>query len=370
MTKLADRLQERRVRLILYAAAAAVLAVFCVFPQPYMSRAKVVPGDSSAAGIFGLSGGGGQIQNLASVFGDRSTTEVTLQLARSEAVAHDVIKRLNLAGADRAYATERNAQVALQKHVDVHTLLGGIIEVETRAHDQQWSLDVTRAFVDALSDRVGNYVRSQVARKRRTVEERMNTAQERVAQAQAELQSFRTRNRLADPIAQLGEQLTVRAGLEGNLQAKLVELATLRATNGPENPRLRAVVGQVAAIRAQIASTTAPGSEQPSLNVGSISAISLTYAKLYRNFIFAQGVYDVYARVTEEVAVQEIVAQDRAQLLIVDTPHIDAERYFNTVAVALLALLVALALFIELYAPATGLFDLSRRKDAPPQEAH
>ncbi|MFM9937485.1 MAG: capsule biosynthesis protein [Novosphingobium sp.] len=366
------RLRDRRVRLIAYLVLGVVLAVLCVFPRPFMARAKVVPGDNNTASLFSMSSGGSQLQNLASMFGDRSVTEVTLQLAKSEAVGSEVVTRLKLAGPGRAYADDRAALVALDKHVDIHSLLGGIIEFESRAYDQDWALAVTKAYVEAMSDRMGTYVQAQVSRKRRIVEDRLRNSQERLVQAQAQLDAFRKINRLADPVAQLGEQLTVRAGLEGQLQAKKVELDTLRATAGPENPRLSVVAGQVASLQSQIAHAATASEGQSSPNVGAISATALAYARLYRNFVFAQGVSDVYSRAAEEVAVQEIVSQDRAQVSIIDRPHVDASRYFNTTAVALLALLVALALFVELYAPATGLFDLgrNRRETAPEPGSH
>ncbi|WP_421836840.1 capsule biosynthesis protein [Novosphingobium sp.] len=351
------RLRERRVRLIIYLVLGAVLAVLCLFPRPYMARAKVVPGDNNAASLFSMSGAGSQLQNLASLFGDRSATEVTLQLAKSDAVGREVIARLNLVGPGRPYADERTALVALGKRVDVHSLLGGIIEFETRAYDQDWALAVTKTYVDAMSERMGSYVRVQVSRKRRIVEDRLGSSQERLIQAQAQLEAFRKANRIADPGAQLGEQLTVRAGLEGQLQAKQVELATLRAISGPENPRLKVVAGQVASLQSQIARAATASEGQPSPNVGAITAVTLAYARLYRNYVFAQGVSDVYSRAAEEIAVQEIVSQDRAQLSVIDAPHVDADRYFNTTAVALLALLAALVVFVEVYAPATGLFD-------------
>lgn len=355
-------LRDRRLRMIAYLVLGTVLGVLCLFPRPFMARAKIVPGDNASA-MFSMSGGGSPLQNLASLFGDRGTTEVTLQLAKSDAVGRDVVARLKLAGPGRPYADEQAALVALGKRVDVHSLLGGIIEFETRAHDPDWALAVTKAYVDAMSDRMGTYVRTQVSRKRRIVEDRLGSSQERLVVAQAQLDAFRKVNRIADPAAQLGEQLTVRAGLEGQLQAKQVELDTLRATAGPENPRLSVVAGQVASLRSQIAQAASAGGDQSSPNVGAISATALAYARLYRSYMFAQGVSDVYSRAAEEIAVQEIVSQDRAQLSVIDLPHIDAGRYFNTVAVALLALLVALGLFVELYAPATGLFDLGRKSD-------
>lgn len=356
------RLANRRLRWIGYALAACILAIACIYPRPYVARAKIVPGDAGANGLVSVLGalGGGQGQNLASLFGDRGATEVALQLSRSDAVAGDVIARLKLAGPGAPYASDREARLALAKKVDIHTLLGGIIEVETKLTDPDLALRITETFVTAIGERLGTYGKTQVARKRRIVNERLAKAQVNLAARQAALDVFRRQNQLADPQAQLGSQLALRTGLEGQLQATQVELATLRMLVGPENLRLIAAQRKAATLRQQIAGTAAASVSAAGPTVGELTGISLRYANLYRDFIFAQTIYEVYSRSAEEVAVQEMVSQDRSQISIIDTPHVDAERYFNTWAVASLALLILLALFLELYAPATGLLASGR----------
>jgi uncharacterized protein involved in exopolysaccharide biosynthesis len=360
-------LRESRVRLAVYAVVALVLAILCVLPRPYLARAKIVPGDAGASSLASVVGalGGGQAQNLAALFGDRGAIEVALQLARSEAVANDVVRKLDLAGPGKRHADARAARLELGRKVDVHTLLGGILEIETRGHDPAFALAVTNAYVAAISERLSGYGRDQVARKRRIVSERMETAQAKLTGAQAALDTFRRKNQLPDPQAQLGVQLTLRTNLEAQLQVKQVELATLRETAGPENPRLLAVQRQVASLREQLARTAAPTISAAGPSVGELTGISLQYARLYRDYLFAQAVYDVYARSGEEVAVQEMVAQDRLQVAIVDPPHVDSERKFNTWAVALLAFVLAMAAFTELYAPLTGLWGRAARDDEP-----
>jgi uncharacterized protein involved in exopolysaccharide biosynthesis len=358
-----NRLHQRRVRLLGYVLAALVLAVLCLFPRPYMARAKIVPGDSGANSLVSVIGalGGGQAQNLASLFGDRGATEVALQLSRSEAVTNDVVERLDLAGPGKRFADAREARLMLRRKVDVHTLLGGILEIETEAHDPDFALAVTNAYVSSISDRLSSYGRDQVARKRRIVEERMGTAQTKLAEAQVALDTFKRKYQLPDPQSQLGSQLSLRTNLEAQLQVKQVELATLRETAGPENPRLLAVQNQIASLREQLARTAANSISAAGPSVGELTGISLRYAKLYRDYLFAQAIYDVYSRSGEEVAVQEMVAQDRLQVAIVDPAHVDSERKFNTWAVALLALLAVTAAFFEIYAPLTGLWGSTAR---------
>lgn len=364
-------LGQRRVRWFIYAATSILLALACIIPRPYTARAKIVPGDSGASSMVSVMGalGGGQAQNLASLFGDRGVTEVALQIARSEIVADDVISRLKLVGPNARFATAQEAQRALAKKVDIHTLLGGIIEVETKDSDAGFSLAVTQKYVSAISERLGTYGRDQVSRKRRIVEDRLSAAQARLAQAQAALDLFKRQNNLADPQAQLGTKLTLRTSLEAQLQARLVELSTLQEISGPENPKLQVAQQQVTTLRQQLAKTATPTISAVGPSVGEMTGISLKYASLFRDYMFAQAIYDVYSRSAEEVAVQEIVLQDRSQVAVVDPPHIDSARFFNNWAVAMLALVIVLALFTEVYAPLTGLWSPIRLASDPDVDA-
>lgn len=364
-------IKNKRVRWISYAVLALVLAVLCVVPRPYVARAKIVPGDAGANSLISVVGalGGGQAQSIASLFGDRGAIEVSLQLARSEAVASDVIKSLKLAGDGQRYANEAEAKLALAKIVNVHTLLGGILEIEAKTYDPKYSLALTQAYVDATSARLSTYGRAQVARKRRIVEERRGFAQDRLASAEAALDVYRRQNQLADPQAQLGSQLALRTGIEAQIQAKQVELSALRQTAGPENPRLLVAERQLALLQEQLARTAAPNSGAAAgPSVGELTSVSLRYANLYRDYLFAQAIYDVYARSAEEVAVQEMVSQDRSQVSVVDPAHVDSARSLNNTALALLALVLLAAAFTEIYAPLTGLW-APRKADTPKNAA-
>lgn len=347
-----------------YAAVIVMLAILCVLPRPYVARAKILPGDTSATGLVGVFGAlGGQAQNLASLFGDRGATEVSLSIARSQAVTDDVIRRLNIVGKDARYASLREAQIALGKRVDVHSLTGGMIEVETRSPDPDWALTVTRAFVSTISVRIGAYGRAQTARKRRIVDQSMTKALDRLARAEAALNTFRMKNRLADPQAQLGSELALRTSLEGQLLAKLVEQQTLRRTAGPDNPALNVVDTQIAALRRQLDETAEVSNGSSGPSIAGLTSISIEYVNLFRSYTFAQTIYDVYSRSAEEVAVQELIAENATDVAVVDEPHVDPQRYYNVWAAALLGLTALLAFFTEFYAPATGLWDPDGGRD-------
>jgi hypothetical protein len=347
---------DPRRRRIAYAALALALLVLCIVPRPYVARAKVVPQDSSSIGLGSMTSAvGGQAQGLASLLGGVKTpVDLYLAVGRGTEVTDAVIARLSLVGPG-AYPSVEKARLALAKRVDIHSLTGGIVEVEVRTHNPAFAQKLTETYVGAISDRLTALGEDRVKRKQAVVQRRFKEAAGRVVKAEAALGNFRRRNNLAQPEAQLGSALSLRAGLEAKLQAKLVELGTLEQFQGPENPQLMAVRSEVSQLRMQIAQSARPDTGPAGPNVAGLTEVSGEYLNLYRDYRFAQALYEVYARTSEEVAVETLAAETATDVQVIEAPRLDDDRKFNISAVALLALVLALALFTEIYAPATGI---------------
>ena len=347
--------RNARVRRLLYGLAALLFVILSVFPQPHVVRAKILPQDPSSAGAGALLGSlGGQIPSLGALLGGRSAVDFYLVASRSENVRSTVIERLNLVGSG-AYASERKAKIALGKKVDIHSLTGGVIEIETKSFDGGEARALTDAYVKAISERLKGLGRQQIINKQKIVDDRFGEAARRVGETEAALNNFRRRNRiLADPEAQLGSAISIRTGLEGRLQAKLVELSTVQQFAGPENPQLIALQSEIGALRTQIARTTTPTGDASGPNAAGLTQISSEYLNLYRDYRFSQALFEVYSRLSEQIAVEEM-SSGAADVQLVERANEDAERHYNLAAVALLILTLLLAFFTEFYAPATGL---------------
>lgn len=262
----------------------------------------------------------------------------------------------------------KRAKNAIRRRVDVHALLGGSLEIEVRTHDYDRSLQWTQAYLDSVNERIGTLSRNQVAAKRALVTDRTRQATERLARAEAALTAFRQRNRLADPEEEFGAAVTQRTSLEAELQAKLVQLQTVQRFAGEENYQLRTLQTEVAALRRQIAQSHRASRDATGPNLAAQSAISLQYLTLYRNYRFAQSLYDVYARFSEQVELQELAAQSEADVQVLEAPHVDTRIQYNLPAAVLLAALVVLICFIEFYAPMTGLRLPFKQRQPQPAE--
>jgi len=349
-----------RLRLIIYGVLAVGTAILIFFPQPWTARAQIVPQDTSASAastttLLGALGGGAQgIGSLLT--GGRPSNDLYLIIGRSDSVTEDVIKSLKLAGPNARYSSLRLAKLALAKKIDVHMLLGGVLEIEAKTYDPTESVALTVAYQNAVGRQLASFGKQIIVNKRRIVTRRFDNAAARVAQAEVALSNFRRMNNLAAPEQQFGSSLSQRTALEGQLKAKELELQTMRQFRGPESPELTALQSDIAALRTEIAKSTTPQLGSTGPNVAGLSEIMTHYLDLYRDYRVQQAIYDVYQRSFEQVEVEELAAESASYIQIIDPAHIDATRQINNWGIALFALIILAAIFTEWYGPATGLF--------------
>ncbi|MEO7240073.1 MAG: capsule biosynthesis protein [Sphingomicrobium sp.] len=359
-------IRNARNRRLAYLVMAIVAAVLVFFPQPYLARAKIVPQDTSAtaASTTSLLGAlGSSSQGIGSLLtGGRPPNDLYLIIGRSDSVAADVIKDLRLVGANASFPTDREAMIYLDKHVDVHLLLGGVMEIETKLYDRSEARRLTAAYARAISRQLARFGRQIIENKQRIVHERFEDSGRRVSEAEAILDGFRRANNLAEPEQQLSAELVQRATLEAQLKAKMVELQTLSQFRGPESNELKSIRSDIAGLQAQVARTATPSTTAAGPNVSRLSDLSLHYLQLFRNLKFQQSIYDIYQRSGEQVEVEQLASESASYIQIIDAAYVDPHRQHNVWAIALLAGIILLAMFTEWYAPATGLIDRAGRK--------
>lgn len=365
MARIVHWVGDPRRRRIAYLVVMLILAVFSVWPKPYLARARIMPQDTAnAAGTTALMTLiAGQSQNVASLLGGgRASNDLYLIIGRSDSVLNRVIRSLKLVGPG-GYASDAEAKRALTRRVDITLLLGGVMEIEAKTWDGEESKRLTHAYVEAISRELASFGEQLITNKERIVQRRFRNAGQRVSEAEAALNGFRRSNNLAAPEEQLGVELSLRANLQAQLQAKQVELETLQQFSGPENPALKSVQTEIASLRQKIAQSASPSTGSAGPNLAGSGDLTTRYLALYRDYRFAQAVYEIYARSAEQVAVDQLAAESASYVQVIDPAYLDVERQYNVWAVAALMAVLLLAVFTEIYGPFTGLFDLRRPMD-------
>ena len=346
-------------RRLTFVAMALILAVLCVWPQRYVARADLLPQDSGGglSALLGQGAGGGLI-SLGALLGSHQSIEADLTMARSQAVLRDVVVLLHLGRP--GITAERRVEVGLRKRSDIAAIRGSILQVTVRDADPVFAKAAVAAYVAAIQNRLTNLTLHQAAQRRAVANNRLAESSAQLASAQAALSRYRSENKLAAPEAQLGAGVSELAALQGRLQAKQVELQTVRQFATGANVRVQAVEAEIAGLQGQIAAAQTASRGQGGLNLAAIALQSSQYLNLYRDEKFAEALYGVYTRFLEEVTTDELSAN--ANMDVIEPPYVDPARQYNAPAVGLLALVLVLAFAAEYYIarPPVG-----RRGEAP-----
>ncbi|MFC4291155.1 capsule biosynthesis protein [Sphingorhabdus arenilitoris] len=368
--KLPEFVTRPRNRWIVYTIAAITLAILCVFPQPYLARAKILPQDNSSTGINAvLNSLAGQDGVFATFLSNRQAIDLYLAIARSSEIQDSVIKQLKLVGPGQPYSNAYDAKQDLQDKVTINSLTGGLIQIEVLSHDRNETEKLAQIYASAISDRIRSLGREQLSIKQNIVRERFGEATKRISDAETALENFRQRNKLSsNPDAELGAALSARAGVEAQIKATQVKIQTLQQFAGPENIDLISAQEELKALQQQLA-----GLGKPSVSAGIPNAVALTrtsneYLALFRDYKYAQALYDIYSRFAEQIEVEELSSTTVANVQVVEKAHLQPGRQYNLPAIVLLLTLFLFVFFVEIYGPATGLWRNTKKHE--PHDTH
>ena len=341
----ASWLRAALARRLCLSALFIVCALLSVWPQRHVARVKLVPNESGASLGGALSQIGG-LSSLASLLGGRASVEVYLNIGRGHDVQDEVIRRLRLAPAGDADKLGQ-AELRLAKKTDIHTTRGGIIEIEVRDTNAATARKIAATYAAAFQDRMTLLSREQAAQKRAILSSRFDEARGRLAQAQAQVDQFRTENRLAVPEAQLGLGISMLADLQARLQAKRVELQAAQEFATGENIQVKAVAAEIGSLEQQIAKAQAQSRDQGLPNLASMSSKQTQYLNLYRNLQYQTGIFDIYQRYMEGVSVEELAANINVQ--VIEQPYVDPKLQLNLLFLGLAASVLILWATLEYY---------------------
>jgi uncharacterized protein involved in exopolysaccharide biosynthesis len=339
--------RDARRRRSTLAILAGILAVLSLWPRPYLAKAELAP-EPSSGGLSAMLAGGvpGGALNLNALLGQGQSIEAALAVARSHAVAQGVLIRLHLAD-HREFGDPPRAEVKLRKLVNIEAVRGAIIQIKVRDHDPQFAVTLASAYAAAIQDRLATIAMQQTSERRVVAVVRLNGATVALAKSQAALTAFRETNKLAAPESQLNVAVGHLAILQGQLQAKQVELDTLLifATSG--NVQVKAAQAQVASLQSQIAQLESNSSEAGVESLQAMPAKDTTYFNLYRDERYYESLYAIYTRYLEAATIDELSAQNN--LSQIEPAYLDPARQFNVWAAGLLFVVILVAAASEFY---------------------
>jgi uncharacterized protein involved in exopolysaccharide biosynthesis len=328
----------------------ASLAVAFLIPKMYVSKAMIMPpetsGSSSAllAAMAGRAFGSDALGGLAmSLMGGHNSGALFVDLLRSGSVSSGLIDRFQLQSVYRKRYRVDAAKVLARRTQIVQDKKSGVLTVAVRDTDPVRARDMAQAYLDELNILVTRTSRSSAHQERVFIEKRLGEVRGNMARAEDALSQFSSAHAAIDLKEQARATVESEAKVQGELIAAQSELESLRQIYGDGNVRVRAGVARIATLKSELAKmggTSAPLASEsdvesdPANSVATTSYLPLRqvpllavpYAKLYREVHVQETVYDLLTQQYEIARIQE--AKDIPAVNVIDAPGIPEKKSF------------------------------------------
>ena len=191
----------------------------------------------------------------------------------------------------------------------------GVITITVEDTDRGRARDIAQAYVDELNLLVARVNTSSARREREFIEQRLQTVDRELQQAQEEMSDFSTRHAAIDIKEQTRAMVDAGARLQGQLTASESELESLQQIYGDQNSRVRAAEARVGTLRHELeresdggGAATAQQTADDTLPypaLRQLPALAVPWENLYRRVRIEETVYEMLSAQYETARIEE-----------------------------------------------------------------
>jgi capsule polysaccharide export protein KpsE/RkpR len=275
--------------------------------------------NGSAAMLAALVGRGsppGGLAGLASgLLGGRTNGALFITLLHSGTISGHLIDRFQLQHVYRERYVDDTAKKLARKTTISEDAKSGVITIVVEDRDRKRARDLAQAYVDELNALVVTVDTSSARREREFIEQRLQTVNRELRQAQMEMSEFSTRNAAIDIKEQTRAMVDAGARLQGQLIESQSELDSLEQIYGNQNVRVRSAQARVSVLRRERERESDGDISQPSERTGEdaqpypalrqLPALAVPWANLYRRVRIQETVYEMLSAQYETARIEE-----------------------------------------------------------------
>ena len=303
---------------------ATILAAIMVFiiPKSYTATATILPPQQNQSVLSAMMGqlAGTQSLDLRDL-GLKNPSDVFVAMLKSRTVEDALINRFDLR---KVYGVKsyQDARKKLEKRSEIDPEKEGLISIEVTDRDPRRAADIANAWVEELRALNQNLALTEAAQRRAFFEQKLVAERNALSQAELALQQIEQQTGIIQPDAQtralIGEVAEVRA----QIAAKEVQLQSMGSYATSNNPDVKRVETELAKLRAQFASLSrtqaaaAPSEGNVQVPTGRVAGAGLEYLQAARELKYHESLYDFLSRQLEAARIDE--AKNAVVVQVVD----------------------------------------------------
>jgi len=292
---------------------ATILAAIMVFiiPKSYTATATILPPQQNQSVLSAMMGqlAGTQSLDLRDL-GLKNPSDVFVAMLKSRTVEDALINRFDLR---KVYGVKsyQDARKKLEKRSEIDPEKEGLISIAVTDRDPRRAADIANAWVEELRALNQNLALTEAAQRRAFFEQKLVAERNALSQAELALQQIEQQTGIIQPDAQtralIGEVAEVRA----QIAAKEVQLQSMGSYATPNNPDVKRVETELAKLRAQFASlsrtqaTAVPSEGNLQVPTGRVAGAGLEYLQAARELKYHESFYDFLSRQLEAARIDE-----------------------------------------------------------------
>lgn len=309
------------VRVVALALVLSAITAF-ILPKQYESTTRIMPPEqatSSAAMLAALVGRGSAPSGLAGLAsglaGGRTNDALFISLLHSGTISGHLIDHFQLQHVYHKRYVDDTAKMLARKTTISEDAKSGVITIVVEDADRERARDLAQGYVDELNALVVKVNTSSARREREFIEQRLQTVDRELQQAQVEMSEFSTKNAAIDIKEQTRAMVDAGARLQGQLIASQSELNSLEQIYGNQNVRVRSAEARVSVLRRELERESDGSSSQPSERPGEdaqpypalrqLPALAVPWANLYRRVRIEETVYEMLSAQYETARIEE-----------------------------------------------------------------
>ena len=352
---------------------ATILAAIMVFiiPKSYTATATILPPQQNQSVLSAMMGqlAGTQSLDLRDL-GLKNPSDVFVAMLKSRTVEDALINRFDLR---KVYGVKsyQDARKKLEKRSEIDPEKEGLISIAVTDRDPRRAADIANAWVEELRALNQNLALTEAAQRRAFFEQKLVAERNALSQAELALQQIEQQTGIIQPDAQtralIGEVAEVRA----QIAAKEVQLQSMGSYATPNNPDVKRVETELAKLRAQFASLSrtqaaaAPSEGNLQVPTGRVAGAGLEYLQAARELKYHESLYDFLSRQLEAARIDE--AKSAVVVQVVDKA-VEPEKKSSPRRLLIIAV-TALLSFLLVALGALAREALQRRRQDPAEAA-